>query len=66
LGIPVVLAAALGYASVFGSATNTLLAPMLIGGEVFGFNYLPYFLIVCGIAFMCNGNRSIYGNQKIG
>jgi H+/Cl- antiporter ClcA len=59
LGIPVVLAAALGYASVFGSATNTLLAPMLIGGEVFGFNYLPYFLIVCG-------NRSIYGNQKIG
>lgn len=66
LGIPVVLAAALGYASVFGSATNTLLAPMLIGGEVFGFNYLPYFLIVCGIAFICNGNRSIYGNQKIG
>ena len=65
LGIPVVLAAALGYASVFGSATNTLLAPMLIGGEVFGFNYLPYFLIVCGVAFMCNGNRSIYGNQKI-
>lgn len=66
LGIPIVLAAALGYASVFGSATNTLLAPMLIGGEVFGFNYLPYFLIVCGIAFICNGNRSIYGNQKIG
>lgn len=66
LGIPVVLAAPLGYASVFGSATNTLLAPMLIGGEVFGFNYLPYFLIVCGIAFICNGNRSIYGNQKIG
>lgn len=28
--------AALGYAAVFGSATNTLLAPVLIGMEVFG------------------------------
>lgn len=64
VGLPVVLVAALGYISVFGSATNTLLAPVFIGGEVFGFEYLPYFLIVCGLAFVFNGNRSIYGNQK--
>lgn len=64
MGLPVEFAAALGYASVFGSATNTFLAPVFIGGEVFGFEYLPYFLIVCSIAYMCNRNHSIYGLQK--
>lgn len=65
VGMPVALSAALGYAAVFGSATNTLLAPILIGGEVFGFAYLPYFFIVCGIAYAVNGNRSIYALQKL-
>lgn len=35
-GQPPMVCAALGYAAVFGSATNTLLAPVLIGMEVFG------------------------------
>lgn len=43
LGVPVPLAAALGYAAVFGGATNTLLAPMLIGCEVFGYQNFPLF-----------------------
>lgn len=64
LGLPIELAAALGYVSVFGSATNTLLAPILIGAEVFGFTYLPYFTIVCSIAYLCNKNESIYSLQK--
>lgn len=64
-GLPGAFVAALGYVSVFGSATNTLLAPIFIGGEVFGFEYLPYFVIVAGVAFIFNGNFSIYGNQKI-
>lgn len=63
-GIPAELVAALGYASVFGSATNTLFAPIFIGAEVFGFNYLPHFFIVCIIAYICNGNTSIYAGQK--
>lgn len=63
-GLPVSLIAALGYASVFGSATNTLLAPIFIGGEVFGFAYLPHFFVVCGIAYIFNGNQSIYALQK--
>lgn len=62
---PIPLAAALGYASVFASATNTLIGPALIGAEVFGFTYFPFFLLVCGLAFSCNGNESIYGKQKI-
>lgn len=64
LGVPVELAAALGYAAVFGSASNTLLAPILIGGEVFGFGYLPHFFVVCAVAYAVNLNQSIYGKQK--
>lgn len=65
LGMPTVLAAALCYAAVFGSASNTLLAPICIGIEVFGFSYFPYFAVVCTIARLCNGNQSIYGKQTI-
>lgn len=64
LGLPTVFVAALGYAAVFASSTNTLLAPMLIGAEVFGFDYLPFFFIVCTLAYVCNGNLSIYSLQK--
>lgn len=64
LGISAPFAAALGYAAVFGSATNTLIAPMLIGAEVFGFSYLPYFVVVCALSYVCNGNLSIYPLQR--
>ncbi len=65
LGLPIEFVAALGYAAVFGSATNTFLAPIFIGAEVFGFNYLPYFFAICTIAYMFNGNKSIYTAQKL-
>lgn len=65
LGLPVQFTAALGYSALFGSATNTVLAPILIGAEVFGFSYIPYFFIVCIIAYLFNMNKSIYSLQKI-
>lgn len=65
LGYPVPLAAALGYAAVFGSATNTLLAPIFIGGEVFGYENLPFFFLACGIAYVCSGDLCIYGGQQV-
>ncbi|WP_304508137.1 chloride channel protein [Anaerotignum sp.] len=64
LGLPTMLIAALGYAAVFGSATNTLLAPILIGAEVFGPQNTIYFAIVCSLAFIFNGNKTIYTAQK--
>ena len=64
-GMPVALAAALGFAAVFASASNTLWAPILIAGEIFGFNCLPAFFIVCTIAYICNGGQSIYKQKKI-
>lgn len=63
-GLPVELVAALGYAAVFGSATNTILAPIFIGVEVFGYDYLPYFFLVCSIAYVFNANKSIYAMQR--
>ena len=64
-GMPVALAAALGFAAVFASASNTLWAPILIAGEIFGFNRLPAFFIVCTVAYICNGGQSIYKQKKI-
>lgn len=63
-GLPIAFTAALGYAAVFGSATNTLIAPMIIGSEIFGASYFPYFAIVCSISYVFNGNLSIYPLQK--
>ena len=63
LGLPAMTCAALGYAAVFGSATNTLLAPIMIGLEVFGPTEMLTFVIVCVIAYLMNGDRSIYAAQ---
>lgn len=64
LGLPPEVCAALGYAAVFGSATNTLMAPVLIGLEVFGTNNALAFVLVCVVAYLVNGNRSIYTAQQ--
>ena len=65
VGVPFPLAAALGFTAVFGSATNTLLAPILIGGEIFGFDALPLFFIVCVVSYACNGGQSVYAQKKL-
>lgn len=63
-GFSPMICAALGYVAVFGSATNTLIAPMMIGLEVFGTENMVPFVIVCIIAYAVNGNQSIYGAQE--
>lgn len=64
IGIPVVFGAALGYVGVFCGATNTFFAPIFIGGEIFGFEYIPYFFIVCVMGKIISGTHTIYGEQK--
>ena len=63
LGVPPVVCASLGYAAVFGSATNTVIAPILIGLEVFGSRNAIPLVVVCLLAYLVNGNHSIYGAQ---
>lgn len=63
-GVSPIVCGAIGYVAVFGSATNTLIAPILLGVEVFGVaNVLPI-AIVCIIAYIVNGNLSIYSSQQ--
>lgn len=56
--------AALGYAAVFGAGTNTWLAPMMCGIEIFGFDGFPAFFIVCSVAYLVNHSQSIYVLQE--
>lgn len=63
LGLPVELVTALGYCAVFGSATNTLLTPILISYEVFGWNIIPYAIPVLALAYLVNRKQTIYGMQ---
>lgn len=65
LGLPVPLVAGLGYLSVFGSSTNTLLAPIFIGVEVFGPANVLSYVIVMAFAYLINHKTSIYGQQKV-
>lgn len=65
LGLPVKLVAALGMISVFGSATNTLMTPIFFGIEVFGAEHAVLFAVICIISFEFNGNKTIYGKQRI-
>lgn len=65
LGISPILLAGIGYATVFGGATNTYLTAVFIGAEVFGYDILPYLFIASTITFLFSGNISIYAKQII-
>lgn len=65
LGLPAQLAAALGYAAVFGSATNTFLAPIFVGLEVFGATNATAYFIVIAFAYMVSRRHSIYTKQRV-
>ena len=64
-GLPLDFVAALGYVAVFCSGTNTFLAPILVGAEIFGYQNAPYFIAVCMISFIFNGNKSIYAQKRM-
>lgn len=65
VGMNPLLAGILGYCAVFSAGTNTFLAAIFVGGEIFGFAYMPYIFVTCAIAFVCNQNHSIYHLQKL-
>ena len=65
LGLPLPLCAALAYAAVFGAGTNTLVAPVLVGMELFGGQYFGCFFLVSVVAYACNGNHSIYPQRSL-
>ncbi len=65
LGIPRELGAGVGLAAVFASASNTPLALSIMAVELLGANILPHVVIVCVVAYLITGHRSIYPSQRV-
>lgn len=64
--LPCGLMAGMGFVAVFAGATNTPIACMLMGIELFGAECGVYVAIACVVSYLFSGNNSIYGQQKIG
>ena len=62
--LPISFLAGLGFIAVFAGSTNTPLACIAMGVELFGIAALPYYIIVCIIAFLITGNTSVYSQQR--
>lgn len=66
LPLPTGLLAGMGFVAVFAGATNTPLACMLMGIELFGAECGIYVAIACVVSYLFSGHNSIYSRQKIG
>jgi H+/Cl- antiporter ClcA len=66
LSLPFGLLAGMGFVAVFAGATNTPLACMLMGIELFGAECGIYVAIACVVSYLLSGHNSIYTKQKIG
>jgi H+/Cl- antiporter ClcA len=65
LGIPRELGAGVGLAAMFAAASNTPLALSIMAVELLGANVLPHVVIVCVVAYLLTGHRSIYVAQRV-
>ena len=63
--MPPALAGALGFAAVFGAASNTPLACTVMAMELFGWGIGPYAFVACWVSYWVSGNRGIYRSQRI-
>lgn len=65
LGCPIDLLAGLGFIAVFAAATNTPLASIILGVELFGSENILYYAVSCVIAYYFSGNKGIYHAQRV-
>jgi H+/Cl- antiporter ClcA/PII-like signaling protein len=65
-GAPPDLFAGLGLVALFAGASNTPLACMIMGIELFGATHTVYFAVACFLAYLCSGHSSIYLSQRLG
>ncbi|MBS2023353.1 MAG: chloride channel protein [Deltaproteobacteria bacterium] len=65
LGIPLALGAGVGLAAVFAASANTPLALSLMAAELLGVRSFPHVVIVCAVAYLLSGHRSIYPAQRL-
>ncbi|MDR1568350.1 MAG: chloride channel protein [Streptococcaceae bacterium] len=63
LQLPLTYLVAIGYVSVFSAATNTPIACLIMGFELFGERIaLPLFFVII-VSFLCSGRQGIYNAQ---
>jgi H+/Cl- antiporter ClcA len=65
LGIPLALGAGVGLAAVFAASANTPLALSIMAMELLGAPVFPHVVIVCVMAYLLTGARSIYPAQRL-
>ncbi len=65
LGLPLELGAGVGMAAVFAAASNTPLSLSLMAVELLGAAVLPHVVVVCVVAYLLTGQRSIYPAQRL-
>jgi H+/Cl- antiporter ClcA len=65
LGVEPGVLAALGFCAVFAGASNTPLACLVMGVELFGGGSIIYLGLACFTAYLASGHRSIYSAQRL-
>ncbi|OGS97572.1 MAG: chloride channel protein [Gallionellales bacterium RBG_16_56_9] len=65
LGVNPALGAAVGMVALVGAASNTPIAALLMGFELFGNSTGPYFACACVTAYIAVGHRSVYSDQLL-
>lgn len=65
MGLPLELGAGVGMAAVFAAASNTPLALSIMAMELLGAGVFPHVAIVCVLAYLFSGHRSIYPSQRL-
>ena len=64
-GAPVDLFAGLGFIAVFAGATNTPIACIFMGVELFGSENVIYYAVACFTAYYFSGHSGIYSSQRL-
>lgn len=65
LGLSPSLCGAIGMIAMFCGVTNSPIASLLIGLEIFGMGAAPYLLLAVAVSYMLSGYHSLYQTQKI-
>ena len=65
LDLPLALGAGVGLAAVFAAASNAPLALTVMAVELLGGAVFPHAALVCALAYVMSGHRSIYPAQRL-
>lgn len=65
IGFSSTLCSAVGMTAVFCGVTNCPITSLLISFELFGYEGMPYFLLVVAFSYMLSGYFGLYHSQKI-